>query len=36
MRPYANKHQVQEKYPKLASRLGAMGAAAGGFGAGMR
>jgi import receptor subunit TOM70 len=27
--------QVQEKYPKLASRLGAMGAAAGGFG-GMR
>ncbi|OWY44876.1 mitochondrial precursor protein [Alternaria alternata] len=26
--------EVQEKYPKLASRLGAMGAAAGGFGAG--
>jgi import receptor subunit TOM70 len=26
--------KVQEKYPKLASRLGAMGAAAGGFGAG--
>jgi import receptor subunit TOM70 len=28
--------QVQEKYPKLASRLGAMGAGAGGFGGGMR
>jgi import receptor subunit TOM70 len=30
-----NRLQVQEKYPKLASRLGAMGAAAGGF-SGMR
>ncbi|KAH3971994.1 hypothetical protein HBI70_193400 [Parastagonospora nodorum] len=28
--------EVQEKYPKLASRLGAMGAGAGGFGGGMR